>query len=281
MKKTYLIILVMAIVGAAGLYMYQNNKQGKELNAHHSQQYKRIIEASQKSSIAGLAHMGRALNKYKEEKGAYPAKLAALYPEYIPVKAFIDDLQWSYKPKGEDFFLSKTIRTKKDKVVTASIGRDLMPQDESEIAVASVAAPQKITAGTKSNSIKISPKTGSSQNLTTKTKTLANTLTANSPSAGLKNYRNNSGDIASPGISKERKLPDSEEVITHKLTEKEKFVHGIMNRQDMLVWKNEDGSLGFSNIQYPRSKDLTVYDKGEWVQIRGKKWYAHTQKDSR
>ena len=64
MKKWYIIILVIAVVIAAGLYIYQGQKQAKDLNSHHNEQYNRIIEAAQKSSIAGLVHMGRALNKY-------------------------------------------------------------------------------------------------------------------------------------------------------------------------------------------------------------------------
>ena len=281
MKKIYLIILVVVLLGGGGLYVYQKNKKGEELSSHHNRQYSRIIKAAQKSSIAGLAHMGRALNKYKEDNGAYPAKLSALHPDYIPVKAFIDDLQWRYKPKGEDFFLSKTIRTKKDKVVTASIGRDLMPQDESEITVASIATPTKIKAETKNKSLNKSSKTGNSKVLITKSKITANTLKANSPAAGLKNKRNAAGNSTEPNNSKKSALPDLEVIITQKLSDKEKFVHGIMNKQDMLVWKNKDGSLGFSNIQYPRTKELTVYDKGEWVQIRRKNMYAHAQKDGR
>ena len=67
MKKEYILILVIAIVGAASFYIYQNQKQKKDLSSHHNRQYARMIEAAQKSSIAGLVHMGRALKKYKEK----------------------------------------------------------------------------------------------------------------------------------------------------------------------------------------------------------------------
>jgi len=281
MNKKYIIILVIAIVGAVGLYIFQNLKKEKDLSSHHNRQYNRIIEAARKSPVGGLAQMGRALNKYKENNGAYPVRLAVLYPDFIPVKAFIDDLQWDYKPSGNNFTLSRTIRTEDDKLLTASIGPDLRLQNKSDIAVASIRTPKQIKAVTETKPPKKSSKTGVSRATATKSRPMAKALTPNIPSTGPKNSRGKSGDTAKPVMSKKRPLPDSEEVSTYKLTEKEKFVEAIQSRQEILVWKNDDGSLGFSNIQYPRSKELTVYDKGEWVQIRRKKLYAHTQKESR
>ena len=71
-------------------------------------------------------------------------------------------------------------------------------------------------------------------------------------------------------------LPELEKFKTYKLTEKEQFVHS-MNRK-FLVWKNADGSLGFSNVQYPAANEMKIYDKGEWVEIRQKNWYAQNPK---
>ena len=279
MKKAYIIILFIAIVGAVSLYIYQNKKQKKDLSSHHSRQYARMIEAAQKSSIAGLVHMGRALNNFKEKKGAYPAGLSELYPDYIPVKAFIDDIQWHYKPSGKDFFLSKTIVTKGDKVLTAYLGPDLMPQEESDTMVASIKSPQQISAGTETNHSKKSAKTVDSRALATRSEPTRKASKPIIPSTSSTNSRKKSNASTKPVISKKEPLPDLEELSTHKLTEKEQFVHGIRN--EFLVWKNADGSLGFSNIQYPVSKELTIYDNGEWVQIRPKNWYALTQKDVR
>ena len=73
--------------------------------------------------------------------------------------------------------------------------------------------------------------------------------------------------------------PDIEKIRTHKLTEREQFIHGV--NQKFLVWKNADGSLGFSNIQYPTSSELKVYNQGEWVQISQRNLYAKTKKDVR
>ena len=264
MKKHYLIILVVAIVGAVGLYVYQDRKKGQDLESHHRQQYDRMIKAAQKSSMAGMIHMGKALNKYKKKNGAYPAKLSALHPDFIPVKAFIDDLQWNYNLRGKDFYLSKTVTTDGNKVLTASIGPDLMPQKDSEVMLASVEKPKQKPSRNATKPVKKSSKAADSAALTKKSKPMAN-------AHGKLN------DTTKPVAAKKLPLPELEKFSTYKLTEKEQFVHSINHK--FLVWKNADGSLGFSNVQYPASNEMTIYDKGEWVQIRRKNWYAQNQKN--
>lgn len=281
MKKEYIIILVIAIMVAVGLYIFQDQKQAKDLNSHHKVQYSRMIEVAQKSSIAGLAHMGRALNKYKEKNGAYPAGLSALYPDYVPVKAFIEDIEWQYKVSGKDFFLSKTITTNRGKVLTAFIGPDLMPHnksDTSKIVVASVETPNPKSAGSAAKPAKKSSKKGGAPATTIKSKPMAKALKPEIPAAGPANTRGKSTDPIKP-LNSKKPSPELEKFPTYKLTEKEQFVHGIKNQ--FLVWKNADGSLGFSNIDYPASNELTVYDGEVWVQIRRNNLYAQTQQDVR
>jgi hypothetical protein len=279
MNKKYIIILVIAIVVAVGLYIYQNQKKEKDLRSHHNRQYNRIIEVAHKSSIAGLVHMAGALNKYKEKNGAYPAELSALYPDYVPVKAFIDDLQWHYKPSSKDFYLSKTIKTKGKRVLTASIGPNLMPQEESGIMVAATEVPKRLTSPAKTQPAKKPSKTGTSKDSPSKSKPMAKALTPNNASPGQNNSRAKLTDSTTPAILEKRPSPDSEKVSTHKLTDQERFIHGVTRM--FLVWKAADGSLGFSNIQYPTSKEVAVYDDGEWVQTRRKNRYAKSSKDVR
>jgi type II secretory pathway pseudopilin PulG len=277
MSKKYLIILGIVIAAAAGMFIYQNQKTKDDLRSHHHRQYKRIIEAARQSSLAGLVHMASALNKYKEKNGAYPTQLSALHPDFIPEKAFINDLQWDYKPSGDSFHLSKTIRSKKNQLVTASIGPSLRPQQESKTMVASATASKRAASGVATKPAKKSPKPGVSRNSPPQSKPKAKTLTPDIPAAGLKKFGGKLSASTKRTALKEKPLPNIPKVKTIKLTEKEQFIHGI-NRK-FLVWKNADGSLGFSNIQYPSTKELAVYDNGEWVQIPDKNWYAKTPKD--
>ena len=279
MHKKYIIILVIAVVSAVGLYIYQNQKKEKDLRSHHSGQYSRMIEAAHISSTAGLVHMAGALNKYKEKNGAYPANLSALFPDYVPVKAFIDDIQWHYKPNRKDFYLSKTIETKGNKVLTASIGPDLMPIEETDIKVASIEVAQRSTSRTESQPSEKSSKTSVSRDSPSKPKPMAKALTPTIASTTLKNSGGKLNDSTTPAILEKRSSPDSEEVSTQKLTEQERFIHGVTRM--FLVWKAADGSLGFSNVQYPPSKELAVYDNGEWVRMRRKNRHAKSPEDIR
>ena len=280
MSKKYIIILVIVIVAAAGLYLYLNNKKEKDLRSHNNRQYTRITEVAKKSSIAGLVQMAEALNKYKEKNGVYPAKLSALHPDFIPLRAFIDDIQWHYKPNSKDFHLSKAITTKKGKVLTASIGPDLKLQKKTKTMAASAEVAKQTTSRVKTKSSKKSHKTGTSVISRAKPKPMASAIRPDIPSAGLKNSRGKSDSSVAQVISKKKPEPDPaleiEKTRTHKLTEKEQFIHGV--NQKFLIWKNADGSLGFSNIQYPESQELSVYDQGEWVQISRQDLYAKSKK---
>jgi hypothetical protein len=225
--------------------------------------------------------MAGALNKYKEKNGAYPANLSALYPDFIPEKAFINDIQWHYKPTGKNFYLSKTIRTNQGKLLTASIGPNLRPQQESNPKQASASATdsKRDASRVETKPLKKSPKKGVPGNPPPHPKPRAKTLRPDTPSTSLKNSGGKlSGSTKRTGL-KEKPSPDIEKVKTIKLTENEQFIHGI-NRK-FLVWKNADGSLGFSNIQYPSSKNLAVYDSGEWIEIPDKNWYAKTPNKNR
>ena len=66
--------------------------------------------------------MGAALEKYYKKNFKYPAQLSELYPEFIPNKNFITDIDWYYEPRRDNFFLSKSI-TRGSKQLVASIDK--------------------------------------------------------------------------------------------------------------------------------------------------------------
>jgi hypothetical protein len=262
--KKYLIVLVVAIVAAVGFFIYKDKSNEKELKTHESQQYDRMIEVANKSPMAGMSHMGRALNKHKEEKGVYPDKLSALYPEYIPVESFIDEIQWDYVPGGDDFYLTKTYKNKNNQVLTASIRSDLMMQHGSM--VASAHQPEQTSAPTAKKTV--SKKSEASLTLASEIIPIPSMET---DATGLHSSRRQTTDTK-PGIPQESLPPQKSSpyepklVSTAQLSEEERFVERV--KGSLLVWKKEDGTLGFGNVQYPNSEEMIIYDKGEWIQIR-------------
>ncbi|UCF91582.1 MAG: hypothetical protein JSW39_25470 [Desulfobacterales bacterium] len=265
MDRRYIVVFVLAVVAAGGFFMYRHWKSQKDLNVHNTRQYSRMIELAQKSPKAGLAQMGMALNKYREEKGAYPESLSTLYPDYVPVQAFIEELQWNYEVRGDDFYLSKTVADSRNNVMTAAIGADLRPTTESDIVVAAIQTPKHLPAKTTITPLRKKTETSITLAATTKSPLGA----ASSTAAPGQTY----GQISSeernaslkPVISEKESLHEFEPVSTKKLGEEEQFVQDVGEK--FLVWKNQDGSLGFGNVQYPPSAAMTIYENGVWIQI--------------
>lgn len=263
MDKKYLIVFVVAIVAAVGFFIYKDKNNEKELITHESREYNRIIEVAHKSSMAGLSHMGRALNKYKDEKGVYPDKLSALYPEYIPVEAFIDGIQWYYEPGDNDFYLRKTCKNDNNQVLTASIGSDLRLQNGSRMASTSKPEPTYAPAATKP----ATKKPGAS--ITLASETSPRTIMETDATAPYSSRRQTTG--MKPGIApkahspQKRSLYELKLVSTAQLSKEERYVERV--RGNLLVWKQEDGTIAFGNVQYPYSEEMIIYDQGEWIQI--------------
>jgi len=264
--KKYLIVFVVSIVIAGGFFIFKTYKNKKDTSAHEEQQYSRMIEVANKSSIAGLSNMGMALNKYKDEKGSYPNNLSALYPDYIPVKAFIDDIQWYYEPRGEDFYLRKTVHTEDKKVLIAAIGSDLRPIEESMMA--SIDKQKRYPKQTEPETKPVKKVPEASITLASKnnpkhtTRTETTDPSATSRQTTIRKPSEPRESLTSPKSA----LNDSETLSTTKLSKEEQFVERV--RGAFLVWKNDDGTLGFGNVQYPTLDKITIYDQGEWVQIR-------------
>ena len=275
MDKRYIIVFAVAVAAAVGFFVYKDKKMENELEAHNQQQYERIIEVANSSSVAGLGQMGLALNKYKKEKGNYPDTLSALYPDYIPVKAFIDDIKWYYEPDEDDFILSKTIRTKDDGIVTAAIDSDLMPIETTTVASASTDEIQKppeevVVKTTTQEPEELEELEEPEVRITLASLSKPKPITEEvSPQISTINWRKPKAEfrnLPKPLESPRSAFSGLEQISTKKLNQQEQYVQRVQG--NLLVWKNDDGSVGFGNVQYPSSEEMTIYDNEGWVQVR-------------
>jgi hypothetical protein len=254
--KKYIIVFIVVVAAATGFFIFNHHKNEKDLQTHENTQYERLIEAANKSSFAGLSHMGRALNKYREEKGAYPKKLSALYPDYISSKAFINNIQWHYERQGKDFYLGKTIESGKNKMMTAAIRSDLKPIQGTMVAStrkekrAPVAAKPIVEIAAAGIAVATEKKPELIEKIKVPVAAVSNSKTEN---------------LQEKPIEPKKHLNEPELFSTEELNEKEQFINRV--RGGFLVWKNDDGTLGFGNVQYPISEKMTIYDEGKWVQI--------------
>jgi hypothetical protein len=268
MQKKYIICFAVIMILAAAVFMHLRAKEKQDLKSHHQQQYARIIEAAQKSPRAGLSQMGQALNRYYEKNKAYPAKLEDLYPDYIPVEAFIADIEWGYKKQGDNFYLSKSM-VMGNQTMVAAIDKSLAPQDTRDMMMAAKSSANR-------------PKKPSSPNSSRKSAPVqlasGGVLPAIQPSADRSgtNLQKDAAKLAasasvrpvennSPAVKKPRIM--GPEVVSV-LEAKEKENSLCENKDGYLVWRSADGSIGFGDVQYPQQDQVTIYDSGMWVKIK-------------
>jgi hypothetical protein len=266
MRKKYFVILAVIMILATAIFMHLRTKEKQDLKSHHEQEYMRIIEAARKSPHAGLAQMGQALNRYYEKTKSYPPELEALYPDYIPVRAYITDIEWGYRKQGDNFYLSKSIALGNQTMV-AAIDKSLSPLNTKDSLLASKSNANRLQ--------KPSPLSSSRNTVPGVSAQMRSAIDSagDRTGANLQNLppRSASGSSAarieksSPAV-KESPVAGPEVIAVQEVKEKEKSL--CEKEGGYLVWRSKDGSIGFSNVQYPQQDQITIYDSGMWVKIK-------------
>ncbi|MDJ0780740.1 MAG: hypothetical protein QNJ22_02150 [Desulfosarcinaceae bacterium] len=247
MNKKYLMVLVIVVAIAAALYLHLQRKKAANQFAHNAKQYERMLAMAQKSPMAGLTQMGAAINKYREAHQAYPPRLMDLYPAYIPSKEFITDIQWTYKPRKSDFHLSKSM-TLGGKVRMASVSSTLMPQLESTTMVAARGGAEKAAR---------TVQLGSYEDFVASM--AANQALAKRQEAAYRaRYRE----------KKEPVIPFLTETVSFEAADAAEVARANILEGRYYCWRNEDGSFGYSNVQYPDRRKVQKYDAGRWMMVQ-------------
>ncbi len=238
MNKKLIFVLLAAVILGGALFFLRGQKQTEETQRVSSEAYNKLTEVAHKVPRAGLPQMGAALKKYYKKNYKYPAQLSELYPEFIPNKNFLDDLDWYYEPRGDNFFLSKSI-TRGSKQLVASIDKNLKPRMGTGDLVASVSK----------------PKPAEIQEASAPTLALAPLKTIQ-PIEPL-----NLGD------EDKESLIAQPEIVS--MVEGE-IGHGVTSTvsRKFLVWRDKNGVLGFGNVIYPNTQTITIYKDGNWVNIK-------------
>ncbi|MFH2060575.1 MAG: hypothetical protein ABIJ59_16955 [Pseudomonadota bacterium] len=56
-------------------------------------------------------------------------------------------------------------------------------------------------------------------------------------------------------------------IVKKELNTNEKFLL-TFDRSKLYIWKTNEGVIGFSDIQYPEKKDLTIYKDKSWIKYQ-------------
>lgn len=260
--KNLLTVLIAVVALCAVFFGYQHFKTSKDLEAHHKNSNSGLIEAAKKSPRAGLAQMGRAINKYYAENKSYPTNLDTLYPKYMNSKSFINDINWSYRPTGNNFLLNKSTILG-NRTVVASTDKGLNVRMGASTTVALV--DRKSTA--------VSATTTPDRTAELKTGTALEASAEDMPSKphsplGLP-------PTAGPPVGKTEKAKEPEDIALSKsqiqtvVIDESETPSGLVSElsNSYLVWKDEQGYLGFGNVQYPRIDGLSIATPYNWFNV--------------
>ncbi len=237
-KKIVIAFLVVILLASLFLY-FRGQKKTHVANSDRIEAFEKLSAVTKRVPRAGLTQMGMAINKYYEKNKAYPADLIDLYPEYIPLESFIDEIDWVYEPQEDDFYLSKSIKRGKMKL-TAFIDKELAPAMGAIGTIASVdrASPQPI------------PSIEEEETLSTAIMPLIRRIEP-------------LYDAAEMPVS----IIERPEIVS--ITEGEIGL-GVLPEtvKTVFVWRDANGTLGFGNTMYPERLELSIYENNAWIDIK-------------
>jgi hypothetical protein len=257
MGKKYIIAVAVVLV-LWGLFMgYRHHKKKGDSEAHRTKANTRITDMAKKSPRAGLTKIGRALQRYHQDNRSYPSTLMDLYPKYLANKSLLEEIDWHYEPKGINFYLSKTVIVG-DRWIVASMDNRLKPQAEKRLMVA---AP---TPSLRQKEV-IKPTDAGPPELLDKQK---RAVAREDFLQALGQSRMRVTSVSLPERKEERLIATVQpEVISVVESETSPGVESELG-QKYLVWKDKDGVLGFSNVQYPDANRLSIYAIGKWYNVK-------------
>ena len=269
MEKKYIIILVVVVVAWIGFMVYRHSTKDKDLALHHEDTYNRMVEVAKKSPKAGLAEMGIALKRYYTANQSYPPSLAALYPNYLGSKAFIDEIAWNYEPGRDNFYLSKTI-IRGDREMLASIDKDLRPRMVTGVMVAAKAEEpvEEAIAWEDTGMLVAAPLAPPEEAEPARLKDTGAQLDevrrvamAEPEIVSVEAFKIASRDKS---LRVSRAKPETVSIIDSEIAS------GIASdvTQRFLVWKDSNGTLGFGNVNYPSADRFAITTFGKWYNVK-------------
>ncbi len=264
MYKKYIIVVVVVAVLWGGFMLYRQNKKKQDVDTYTQKANSQVTRAAKASPRAGLSRMARALNKYYKDNNTYPSNLIELYPRYMANKSFIEDVDWYYEPRGNDFHLSKAM-TFGEKTMVASVDKSLRPETETTTMVASPTPVPKAKKVIKPKEFEIHEAEPAKREETDEERL---EIARHEFLMALRKRQMYVTSVSVPE-TEEARIVSSVQPEIMSITEDE-IVKGLASElgQRYLVWKDKGGVLGFSNVQYPDTDRLSIHAVGRWFNVR-------------
>jgi hypothetical protein len=271
MKKKYIIAVVAVVVVWVAFMGFRHFRQKDENLAHREDTYLRMIEVAQKSPRSGLHEMAGAIRKYHADNKVYPPNLGILYPKYMPSKDFIEKIDWSYTPDANNFYLSKSAAYNNQTMV-ASIDSSMKTEVEtSGVRVATRRAAPKRPAAVEAEEPSALVEQAISENMILEV-------------VAEREMTVKEVDVVTAAVSPELRRGDRTQVTDEKVnvqTELSRIITLVgkeavsdqeaqigYNLERYMVWKDLNGSIGVSNVEFPDRSYMYVAIKNHWYNVK-------------
>ena len=271
MEKKYIIAVVAVVVLWAAFMGFRHFNKKDEGQAHREDTYRRMIDMAKKSPRSGLYEMADAIRRYYADNKVYPPNLGALYPKYMPSKAFIEQIDWSYGPGEDNFSLSKST-TYNNQTMVAYIDRSMRPEVE--------------TSGVMVATRRVAPRKAPEE-VTEEVPELLQEAISEDMILEVVEQREmtvKEVDVVTAAVSPELRREDRPQITKEKVnvqTELSRIITLVgeeavsakeaeigYNLERYMVWKDLNGAIGVSNVEFPDRTDMYVAVKNRWYNVK-------------
>ena len=271
MEKKYIIAVVAVVVLWAAFMGFRHFNKKDENRAHREDTYRRMIDMAKKSPRSGLHEMADAIRRYYADNKAYPPNLGALYPKYMPSKGFIDEIDWSYEPGGDNFSLSKST-IYNNQTMVASIDRTMRPEVEtSGVMVATrKAAPRKAPDAVTEEIpelLQVAISEGMILEVVAERDMTMKEVDVVTAAVSPELRRGDRPKITEDKVNVQTELSRIVTLVGEEAVSAEDSQIGY-NLERYMVWKDLNGAIGVSNVEFPDRTDMYVAVKNRWYNVK-------------
>ncbi|MEW6671444.1 MAG: hypothetical protein AB1427_07055 [Thermodesulfobacteriota bacterium] len=271
MEKKYIIIAVL-VVALWGAFMGFRHFRQKDANqVHREDTYSRMVDMAKKSPRGGLYEMAEAIQKYHADNKVYPPNLGVLYPKYMPSKAFIEQIDWSYAPAENNFSLTKSV-TYNNQTMVASIDSTMRPGVEtSGVMVATRRAspkkPAQVEAEETPEVIQAAISESMILEVIQEREMTVKEVDVVTAAVSPETRRADRPNISEEKVNVQTELSRIITLVGEEAVSAQEAQIGY-NLERYMVWKDLNGAIGVSNVEFPDRTDMYVAVKNRWYNVK-------------
>lgn len=272
MEKKY-IIAIIAVVVVWAVFMGFRHFDKKDANqAHREDTYRQMIDMAKKSPRSGLYEMADAVKRYYADNKVYPPNLGALYPKYMPSKGFIEQIDWSYAPDVNNFSLSKSA-TYNNQMMVASIDSAMRPEVETSggVMVATrKAAPRKAPEAVTEEVPELfqdAISEGMILEVVAEREMTLKEVDVVTAAASPELRRGDRPQRTEEKVNVQTELSRIITLVGEEAVSAQEAQIGY-NLERYMVWKDLNGAIGISNVEFPDRTDMYVAVKDRWYNVK-------------